>query len=130
MRPLALTSSAICNSVDPTPLRRPYIHLAAPQAAVDFRCRFRVQDGRQEDGTALRTRAAPADAAFVATRLRGAGIAELSRWSRSHHPAHAHASTYLGHRKPALTYWYLEAVPDLMRGIAARCEAHLLGGAP
>lgn len=23
-------------------------------------------------------------------------------------------STYLGHSKPALTYWYLEAVPDLM----------------
>jgi integrase/recombinase XerD len=38
-------------------------------------------------------------------------------------------STYLGHGKPALTYWYLEAVPELMRGIAARCEAHLIGGA-
>jgi hypothetical protein len=39
-------------------------------------------------------------------------------------------STYLGHSKPALTYWYLEAVPELMRGIAERCEAHLDGGAP
>ncbi|HVX91013.1 MAG TPA: tyrosine-type recombinase/integrase [Candidatus Paceibacterota bacterium] len=39
-------------------------------------------------------------------------------------------STYLGHSKPALTYWYLEAVPELMRGIAERCEAHLAGGAP
>jgi integrase len=39
-------------------------------------------------------------------------------------------STYLGHSKPALTYWYLEAVPELMRGIAERCEAHLIGGAP
>ena len=39
-------------------------------------------------------------------------------------------STYLGHSKPAMTYWYLEAVPDLMRGIAARCETHLLGGVP
>jgi integrase len=39
-------------------------------------------------------------------------------------------STYLGHSKPALTYWYLEAVPELMRGIAERCEAHLTGGAP
>jgi integrase/recombinase XerD len=37
-------------------------------------------------------------------------------------------STYLGHSKAALTYWYLEAVPDLMRSIAERCEAHLAGG--
>ena len=39
-------------------------------------------------------------------------------------------STYLGHSTPALTYWYLEAVPDLMLSIAERCEAHLSGGAP
>jgi len=39
-------------------------------------------------------------------------------------------STYLGHSKPALTYWYLEAIPELMRGIAERREAHLSGGAP
>src|SRR6266699_205044 len=37
-------------------------------------------------------------------------------------------STYLGHSKAALTYWYLEAVPEFMRGIAERCEAHLAGG--
>jgi len=36
-------------------------------------------------------------------------------------------STYLGHSKAALTYWYLEAVPELMRGIAERCEAHAAG---
>ena len=39
-------------------------------------------------------------------------------------------STYLGHSNAALTYWYLEAVPELMRSIAERCEAHLAGGAP
>lgn len=37
-------------------------------------------------------------------------------------------STYLGHTKAADTYWYLEAVPDLMRGIAERCEMHVTGG--
>jgi integrase len=37
-------------------------------------------------------------------------------------------STYLGHTNAAYTYWYLEAVPDLMRGIAERCEAHVAGG--
>jgi integrase/recombinase XerD len=31
-------------------------------------------------------------------------------------------STYLGHSKVAHTYWYLEAVPDLMRDIADRAE--------
>lgn len=39
-------------------------------------------------------------------------------------------STYLGHSNAALTYWYLEAVPDLMRGIAERCEAYVTGGTP
>lgn len=37
-------------------------------------------------------------------------------------------STYLGHSNAALTYWYLEAVPELMRGIAERCEAYIAGG--
>jgi integrase/recombinase XerD len=39
-------------------------------------------------------------------------------------------STYLGHSKATLTYWYLEAVPDLMRSIAERCEAYLTGDPP
>lgn len=34
-------------------------------------------------------------------------------------------STYLGHCRADLTYWYLEAVPELMRSIAERCEAHI-----
>jgi integrase/recombinase XerD len=38
-------------------------------------------------------------------------------------------STYLGHSNAALTYWYQEAVPELMRGIAERCERHFGGGA-
>ncbi len=37
-------------------------------------------------------------------------------------------STYLGHSKVADTYWYLEAVPDLMRDIADRCESFVTGG--
>lgn len=39
-------------------------------------------------------------------------------------------STYLGHCKAELTYWYLEAVPDLMENIAERCEAYFTGGKP
>lgn len=38
-------------------------------------------------------------------------------------------STFLGHSSAAYTYWYLEAVPELMRNIADRCEAHVVGGA-
>ena len=38
-------------------------------------------------------------------------------------------STYLGHSNVALTYWYLEAVPDLMRSIADRCESYVTGDA-
>lgn len=38
-------------------------------------------------------------------------------------------STYLGHVNPANTYWYLQATPRLMRGIADACESFLRGGA-
>lgn len=37
-------------------------------------------------------------------------------------------STYLGHNKVAHTYWYLEAVPELMRDIAERTEHFAIGG--
>lgn len=39
-------------------------------------------------------------------------------------------STYLGHKSVAETYWYLEAVPDLMRDIADRAECLAAGGRP
>ena len=37
-------------------------------------------------------------------------------------------STYLGHSTVANTYWYLEAVPDLMRDIAEQAERFAMGG--
>ncbi len=37
-------------------------------------------------------------------------------------------STYLGHASVAHTYWYLEAVPDLMRDIADQTERMAMGG--
>lgn len=39
-------------------------------------------------------------------------------------------STYLGHAKVADTYWYLEAVPELMTDIAERCERFVLEARP
>ena len=39
-------------------------------------------------------------------------------------------STYLGHCKIHHTYWYLEAVPELMKDIAQRCETYFKGGNP
>jgi integrase len=36
-------------------------------------------------------------------------------------------STYLGHSTVASAYWYLEAVPELMRDIADRAERFALG---
>lgn len=38
-------------------------------------------------------------------------------------------STYLGHRNVADTCWYLQATPQLMRGVADACELFLEGGA-
>jgi hypothetical protein len=37
-------------------------------------------------------------------------------------------STYLGHGKVTDTYWYLEAVPELMTDIADCCEHFAMGG--
>lgn len=39
-------------------------------------------------------------------------------------------STYLGHAKVANTYWYLQATPELMSGIAERCERFVMGDRP
>lgn len=39
-------------------------------------------------------------------------------------------STYLGHAKVANTYWYLQATPELMSGIAERCERFFMGDRP
>ena len=39
-------------------------------------------------------------------------------------------STYLGHAKVVDTYWYLEAVPELMGDIAEKCERFVMGGRP
>ncbi len=39
-------------------------------------------------------------------------------------------SAYLGHGNVSHTYWYLEAVPELMRNIAQRCESFFTGGLP
>lgn len=39
-------------------------------------------------------------------------------------------STYLGHGNVCYTYWYLEATPELMEGIAKRCESFVIGGQP
>lgn len=39
-------------------------------------------------------------------------------------------STYLGHRDPRGTYWYLEQTPQLMADIAERCEVFVTGGTP
>jgi integrase/recombinase XerD len=38
-------------------------------------------------------------------------------------------STYLGHSKPEITYWYIEAVPELLQLASARAERSLAGSA-
>lgn len=40
-------------------------------------------------------------------------------------PKLALLSTYMGHVKPAMTYWYLEAAPELMALAGERLERHL-----
>ena len=38
-------------------------------------------------------------------------------------------STYLGHTKPKNTYWYIEAVPELLGAALERAELSINGGA-
>jgi len=37
-------------------------------------------------------------------------------------------STYLGHDKPEYTYWYIEAVPELMQLASERATASFAAG--
>ena len=56
----------------------------------------------------------------------------LLRWYRSDKDAEVHLpelATYLGHRSVVDTYWYLSAVPELLRQAARRCERSK-GGTP
>ena len=39
-------------------------------------------------------------------------------------------STYLGHANVASTYWYLEAVPELLADIAECSERFMMGAQP
>ena len=56
---------------------------------------------------------------------------EICPDGRDHITRHMLAlSTYLGHGNVCHTYWYLEAVPELMKNIAQRCESFFTGGAP
>jgi len=39
-------------------------------------------------------------------------------------------STFLGHTEPELTYWYIEAIPELLQLACERAERNLAGRAP
>lgn len=57
-------------------------------------------------------------------------IRTLLGWYRSGEDVQAKMpslSTYLGHREPACTYWYLSAVPELLALAAARQDSAWLG---
>ena len=55
-------------------------------------------------------------------------VRTLLGWYRSGEDVQAKIpalSTYLGHREPGSTYWYLSAVPELLAYAAARQNATL-----
>jgi len=57
-------------------------------------------------------------------------VRTLLRWYRSGVDVERHLpelSTYLGHSHPTDTYWYLSAVPELMRLVVTRLERHSRG---
>jgi hypothetical protein len=52
------------------------------------------------------------------------------RWYRTGADVEQHLpklSTYLGHAHPTDTYWYLSAVPELMRLVVKRLEQQPIG---
>ena len=55
-------------------------------------------------------------------------VATLRDWHLSlvdTQPRLAELSTYLGHVNPSHTYWYLQAIPELLTPVATRLEQHL-----
>jgi integrase/recombinase XerD len=69
-------------------------------------------------------------AALVATHVSREGLASLPGWRDAITRHMLALSTYVGHAKVADTYWYLEAVPELMTDIAQRCERFVMGEEP
>jgi integrase/recombinase XerD len=60
-------------------------------------------------------------------------VRALLRWYRAGDDVQAKIpslSTYLGHREPACTYWYLSAAPELLALAAARRESIQKGARP
>lgn len=55
-------------------------------------------------------------------------LVDLQRAGADVHAQLGTLSTYLGHVKPAGTYWYLSAAPELMELAAARVERHFGDG--
>jgi len=58
-------------------------------------------------------------------------VTTMLRWYRAGVDVERHLpelSTYLGHGHPTATYWYLSAVPELMRLAVARLESPRTGG--
>jgi integrase len=59
-------------------------------------------------------------------------VRTILRWHRESIDIDAHMpilSTYVGHRDPTSTYWYLSATPELMALVAGKLE-HALGALP
>lgn len=60
-------------------------------------------------------------------------VRTLLRWYRGGVDVQRHLpglSTYLGHVKVTDTYWYLSAVPELMRVVVARLDQRPSGRRP
>ena len=74
-----------------------------------------------------RRRAVPAAASRSAPPVRGRHPARLVSQGRTVQPKLPVLSTYLGHREPASTYWYLSAAPELLTLAAARRDQAAAG---
>ena len=110
--------------------RAPRLRVAAAETALAPRCRSRLPH-RGPSHRACRTRRGrDRRRTRSATRL-PCGRLQACPDGRDAITRHMVAlSTYLGHAKVADTYWYLEAVPELMTDIADRCERFVMGGRP
>ncbi len=65
----------------------------------------------------------PAPAAAARAPTHSFAVRTLLRWYRTEGNIQAKIpslSTYMGHREPACTYWYLSAAPELLALAAAR----------
>jgi hypothetical protein len=125
---LVLMSSRPQPDLPLCPLRRPCVRVGAKKTALTRRCRRSIPHSREASWATAENWTRSAHPSLLASHI--CPLESLQTCPNGSDAVTKHIlalSTYLGHSKVAHKYWYLEAVPELMRDIADRTEESAMG---